>query len=232
MNCRDCEEFADRQLEDDPPPLPPELEMHLAECSACKSLFATVQRLREGLRLTMAPTPPEMLACQTVTKIQSAERWRVQRRWALAAMAAAASLLGAVWYFANRNTNPVETPVVIAPKPSPPLKEHNDPAPQPKESKEPSLSETVQEGRDALDRLADKLFDKTREQADVMRDATVPLEFARLDEPQKRSSNDPPATRPRPGMTTGWQTVAATTRRGLSFMFRDAPSQPEKRSTE
>ena len=47
---------------------------------------------------------------------------------------------------------------------------------------------------------------------------------------QKRSSTDPKLAKPRPGMTTGLQTIAATTRRGISFMLQETPPlQPGKK---
>jgi hypothetical protein len=58
-----------------------------------------------------------------------------------------------------------------------------------------------------------------------MGDATAALEGFRFDGSQLRSTTEPKLARHRPGMNTGWQTVAATTSRGLSFMLRDTPPQ-------
>src|SRR5205823_13747948 len=63
------------------------------------------------------------------------------------------------------------------------------------------------------------------------RDATAPLEIARVDLGPKRPTTDPKLARPRPGMTTGLQALAATTRRGISFMLQETPPlQPGKKN--
>src|SRR5439155_20407151 len=101
------------------------------------------------------------------------------------------------------------------------------PAPAPKE---PSLAEAIREARAAMDGLAGKALANSQEHADVLRDATAPLEVARVDLGQKRSSTDPKLAKPRPGMTTGLQTIAATARRGISFMLQETPPlQPGKK---
>jgi hypothetical protein len=152
------------------------------------------------LRLLVAPVAPETLTRRTVTKVLNERRGRVRRRYALAAMAAAAALLIAFLVWTNREPAPRTPPVVEQPK-----------------AAHQRLGPTVQQGRKALDQLAERLIDQTQKQAEVMRDATAPLETVRLDPPSKT----PPAAQPKSGMTTALQTVSATTRRGLSFMVRD-----------
>ena len=134
---------------------------------------------------------------------------------ALAAAMMAACILFAVWFFSSKANEPAPVAVI--------------PAPPVELAKEPTLTESVREARVALDQLTDKILDNTRQQADLLRDATAPLDTVRLDGPQPRPATEPKLARPRPGMTTGLQTVAATTRRGLSFIMRESPPLPSSR---
>jgi hypothetical protein len=200
MNCHDCEDL---------------LQRHLADCANCCSLFAAAQRLSDGLRLVAAPVPPETLAKRTISRVLAEQRGRRHMRWAMAAAMMAACVLLAVWLWNRKSEQPGTVPVATRPEIKPVL---------PVVPEEPSLRDSVQEARHALDRLTDRVLDNTRKQVDVMRDATAPLEVGRADTAAKRAPNESKASRTRPGMNTGWQTVAATTRRGLSFIFNETPS--------
>jgi hypothetical protein len=208
MNCHECEALLQRQL-DNELGAEPELEPHLAECGRCRGLFTAAQQLRDGLARMVMPLPPPALASRTVLMVLRERQGRRRLRQAAAMAMMAACLLIAVWYWHDRAQQPAPEVVIAAAKVVP--------------AKEPTLGESMREARAALDQLADKMFDATRQQADILRDATVPLETARPDNAQQRPTTDPPLARSRSGMTTGLQTVAASTRRGLSFILRETP---------
>ena len=221
MNCRDCEELLQRQLDGESLPTSADLEQHLADCGNCRGLFAAAQRLRQGLRAVARPTAPALFTERATARVLAARRRQRVRRLAVAGFALAASVLIAVWYFSGDARAPAVQPEVVEAKKPVPV-----PAP-----KEPSLREAVGEARTALDGLTDKVLANTRDQADVFRDATAPLEIARVDLGHRRTPTDPKPARPRPGMTTGLQTIAATTRRGISFMLQETPPlQPGKKN--
>ncbi len=226
MNCHDCEELLQRLLDGEPLPPAVELEAHLAACSDCKGRFAAVQSLRVGLQTLPALAPPADFAGRVQRAVLAEQRSRRTRRWAAAALAMAASIAliaFGIRYFTSEDelAQVPEQKIVELPKPQP------EPRPQPEPPKhEPGLREAVQQARGALDSLAGKFLEGTREQADVLRDATAPLELARVDMGQKRTPTDPKLARPRTGMTAGLETVAATTRRGLSFMLKETPPLP------
>jgi hypothetical protein len=228
MNCHDCEELLQRLLDGESLAPSAELDGHLAACSDCKGRIAAAQSLRVGLRMLPAVTPPADFAGRVQRAVLAEQRAHRTRRWAAAALAMAASIalvaFGVHYFTSEDDTQPdPEQHLVVLPQPQP------DPKPQPQPDppkREPGLRESVQQARQALDGLAGKFLEGSREQADVMRDATAPLELARIDMGQKRTPTDPKLARPRTGMAAGLDTVAATTRRGLSFMLKETPPLP------
>jgi hypothetical protein len=207
MNCHDFQELLQRQL-DGEAVLQAEAHEHLTGCRDCRSLSVAAQALQTGLRAVEPPQPPESLARRTVLEVLRSRRQRLRVRWAIAAAAVAACLLAGVLYWRFGLQDTVHEQQVV----------HVEP-PKPEPAREPKLGESIGEARQALDRLADKVLDSSRKQADVMRDALTPLEGVRAEAPKENKTTQP-------GMTTGLQTVAATTRRGLTFMLRETPPLP------
>src|SRR5207302_56332 len=119
-------------------------------------------------------------------RLLARRRPRVPVRWLAAATALAASILLAILVVNHtepqaRKTTAVQVKIQTPPKAPPPLRE------------------AIDETRVAMDRTVDRLWNKTREQMDVMRDIMIPLETARLQLGPKRATD--PKLLPRPGIT-------------------------------
>ena len=112
MNCRDCEELLQRQLDGESLPTSADLEQHLAECGNCRGLFAAAQRLRQGLRAVARPTAPALFTERATARVLAARRRHRVRRLAVAGFALAASVLIAVWYFSGDARLPAVQPEV------------------------------------------------------------------------------------------------------------------------
>jgi hypothetical protein len=211
MNCHECDGLLQRLL-DGEVVASPELDRHLADCGNCRGLFAAAQRMLSGLRHMPAPLPPPHLARQVTQRVVRERLSRTRIRWSAAAAMMAACVLVAIWFYQNRNQDFALAPVADA-----------DQA-KSTQAKDPTLTQTARDRGKALDHFASQMLDKVRKDVDIMRDATAALEAPRLDQP--RPTTEPRMARTRPGMTTGLQTVTAITRRGVSFMLRDASPLP------
>jgi hypothetical protein len=215
MKCADSQELMQRWLDGDVIS-PDELGLHLAICTDCGLMFAAARQLKSGLRSVIPPKAPPLLTARIVTMVAADRRRRLLRNYAAAGLLAAACVLIAFLFFSLR---PVQTPtpyapmVVVAPQP------------RPVEQPEPPLRDTVKEGRQALDQLTNKVLAKVDEQTGVMGDALVPLQAAGLEFGAKSQPQTPTT---KTGMSLGLQTVTATARRGLSFMFQAAPAPPDR----
>jgi hypothetical protein len=232
MNCRDCQELLQRHLDgegigEDP-------AQHLSECSECKAEHAAARRLEEGLRLISPPLVPAGFAGRTLSRVRAQRRARLRWRWTVAGVAMAASVLVGllVW---DHATQPLDEVAVVdhgtnhppkAPQEVPVAKTKPEPTPV---APEPTLQETVQHSRIAMDQLANRFMDKTREQADVWRDVLAPVEVARVDFVVQQPAAVPKAGQPKSGLTTGMQTVTGLTKRGIGFLLRETPPmQPDQ----
>jgi hypothetical protein len=203
MNCSDCQEWVQRQLDGEPVPRSPELDAHVAQCEDCQALLLAADRLREGLRLLPAPNAPEWLL-QRTTQAVLGQRSRVIRwRFAASAMAAAACMLLATWWdlkTPSSGTGQVE----IA------SKSRSNIAP------DPSLGEMAKASRIKLDELTAKAWDQAHEQAAVLADASAVLAGVRIDDP---SPEEPARVAPRrSGLSIAMKSIKTTTRRGLGFL--------------
>jgi hypothetical protein len=226
MNCRECQEMLQRCLNGDVAANACVAD-HLNTCSECAALFAAARRLQQGLRLLPAPPLPPGFAGRITVQVLAQRQARLRLRWrrTAAVAAVAASVLLTVWLLPS--TTPqrhADEPVALGTSkktvPPAPVKGATNPP--------PPAPEPVQHARGALDQLLERLWAMTREQADVWRDLTAPLEVAGLDLKPKPSPAPPKVDQPRPGMAIGLKTVAAVTKRGLSFMFNETPAlQPE-----
>jgi hypothetical protein len=224
MNCPECRELLQRRLDGEVPG--DAVAHHLNDCSECKAQFAAARRLEEGLRLLPAPVVPAGFAKRTVARVLAQRQARLRWRWATAAVALAASILVGLLVWNGAQQPPDEVPVAKkgpdtpqkSPVEQPVVKENPEKAPAP----EPTLQETVQQTRLAMDKLANRLWDKTREHAAVWSDVTAPLEMGRVDFVSQRPT--PPKAAPtKSGLATGVQTVAAVTKRGFGFLLRETP---------
>jgi hypothetical protein len=232
MNCHDCQELLQRRLDGEA--VTDAAAQHLESCAECRALFAAARRLEEGLRLLVPPAVPPGFAGRTVGRMVAVRRTRLRWRWAAAAALAASVLLGA-WWIWDRTPAPPDNSSVVAEKPkdtprTPPVAKGD--ADKKPVTPEPGLHDTLQQARTAMDQLTTRFWNKTLEQADVWRDVTVPLEMARLELNPKRTQGPAKVEAPRPGMTTGLQTVAAVTKRGISFMFHDGPPVPPAKTVK
>jgi hypothetical protein len=224
MNCPEFHEHLQRRLDGEP--LAEAAAPHLEACAECRALFDAAGRLETGLRLLTPPPPPPDLAPRTLGRVVAARRARLRWRWAAGvALAASVAVVAVVLWSrqpAHEEPAPLARKEIPPPKETPPEKKELDGS---KEPAEPPLRPTLAQARDAVDRWTERFWDKTREQAELWRDVTVPLEVSRVD--FGGSPVPPKQASPHPGLGTGLKTVAALTKRGLNFMARDsAPLWP------
>src|SRR5262249_23051018 len=95
MNCPECHDLFQRQLDGVAGPEPAALETHLAACEVCRDRHSGVQRLAEGLRLGGRPVPPAGLSRRIVARglAQRPARIRFRRSVRLTVAVAAGLLL-------------------------------------------------------------------------------------------------------------------------------------------
>jgi hypothetical protein len=94
MNCRDCQEWLQRELDGEPGPTETALAGHLAACSDCQRLHAAAWRLRQGLFLLTPPATSSGFAGRVLAGVLAERRKRQRWRLRLAgAVALAASLM-------------------------------------------------------------------------------------------------------------------------------------------
>jgi hypothetical protein len=221
MNCHECEELLQRQL-DGEILTGPELDRHLAECSNCRGLFAAGQLLLSGLRRLPSPVPPEGLTSKIVSRVVHDRLSHRRLRWGVGVAMAAACLLFMVWVYNNREPENTSNAKLLN------VAKADEVDPQ--KGNDKKIDQSIQQTQHGLDRLTVDMIDKSRKDAGAKLDAIVVLEMPRID--QSRDRTDIRLARHRSGMTLGLQTVAATTRRGLDFMLRDTPALPNDRNNE
>lgn len=237
MNCHDCQEWLQRRLDGEAVE-DAVVAGHLADCADCRSRLDAAQRLLEGLRWLTPPQPAAGFAQRTLALVLAERRARLRRRWAGSMVAMAASLLvvALVGWNLSRDTDHGAAVADGAPKPEKKTQEIEKPQVKdtPKvvpPAAEPSLRETLQQASTAVGQLTDRLWQTTRDQADVWRDVTAPWEMARLDLSPKAPGGPRRPGQGKSGMTAGLQTVAGLTKRGLGFMLRDtAGLQPGRKA--
>jgi hypothetical protein len=230
MNCPDCLDRLQRQLDGAPPPDPAALHSHLTSCPACQGWFAAAQRLTEGLRTLTVPPPPANLTDRIVAEVLSRRRARLRtRRWLAVGTAVAAALLlttlaGLRW-FHQEEAGPQA--------PQPRARQET----RPPEAVAPSLRESVAEARSAVAALTDDLAAKTTAQAKMLWNSAAPLnpgpmpplpDMGDLEQPLEPAAQSLRASGQ--GVAASLQSVASSAQRAFSFFLRELPVEPERKT--
>jgi hypothetical protein len=226
MNAPECLELLQQRLDGTLGPACELLEQHLASCASCRELHQAAGLLEEGLRALPRPEPHPGLAERIVQRVLAERRSRLRwRRRALVVAAAACLLL---------------TPLAVSlladfsgPKsPSPQVVQRT----QHKSAVIPSLEESAGEAGTAMAQLTDRLAGQTREQVRLLWGATTALEVASPvpDLETWQAPLDPAARSFRDagqGVSVGFETVASSARRALSYFAREVPKLDTGRRT-
>src|SRR5437773_8823973 len=94
MNCIECEQLLQQQLDGEAMADRTALDVHLASCACCRARHAAAQRLVDSLRLLPVPVPPEGMSAAIVASVLEQQRaGRRSRRRVLSAAALAASII-------------------------------------------------------------------------------------------------------------------------------------------
>jgi predicted anti-sigma-YlaC factor YlaD len=234
MNCPDCLDRLQQQLDGAATPDRDLLDAHLAGCRDCRERFAAAQRLAEGLRTLPPPAPPAALADRIVAAVLRQRRARQRlRRWLLAGAAAAAALLAATLAGFLRPGAPAP-----GPRPEPPRaliqREPKQPVPTPAL---PPLRESVAEARSAVTALTEDLAARTRAQARLLLSAAAPLDpmavpplpgVAGLEEPLEPAARS--LRESGHGVSTSLETVAGSARRAWSYFLHELPLETRSKA--
>jgi len=231
MNCLECQELLQRRLDGERVSASADLELHLASCQKCRLHQAGAGLLLDGLKALPRIEPPADFADQIVASIlhdRVRRRLRMRRRvWLTAGLAAAILVMawaGNLWL---PNHRPENAPQHIVENKD--TKETKTPAPD--ESPTP-LGQAVDEARDAVLALTERVAGETKEQAKLFI-AAAPTDVSGLTE-KVRNMGDPPMQEPLDpaaqslrqagqGVSQGFQTVAGNARRAVDFFYNELP---------
>lgn len=221
MNCPECEDLLQRRLDGEAVDLHA-LEQHLAVCAACREQHHAAQILLDALRARPAVCVPDNFAASVVRAVvqeRGAQR-RVRRWWT--GVAAAASLLlvvltGYFWSLRDKQEPP-----------APLVKSGNT-------TESPSLDRTMEEAREAVSNLTERIADGTKKQALLILSAANPIELnvslpapRPLEVPAEAARSFQQTTQ---GMGDGLQTVARSAQRAVNFLAREvAALEPSMRN--
>lgn len=218
MNCTESERLLHQRLDGEAVDCPL-LEQHLRDCAACLEQHRAGQLLREATRAIPRPVPAATLSGRIALAVLADRRQRRLRSFAMG-FAVAASVLIALGIYITLPT-PDAVPVVERPvKPAEPTRNAEGP-------KAPSLNERVAEVGVAVTSLSGRLADTTLAQAEILWQATAPVDLSVVSISAAENMADPigPATEPLrragQGVSQGIDTVTASARRAVDYFFRE-----------
>src|SRR5262245_46654149 len=93
MNCPECQDWLQRQLDGEEFAPGDDLREHLAGCAECQARHAAARRLQRALGLMTPPAPPSGLTFRIVREVLADRRRRQKRRRRLAGLLALAACL-------------------------------------------------------------------------------------------------------------------------------------------
>jgi predicted anti-sigma-YlaC factor YlaD len=234
MNCPDCLELVQRQLDGAPVPEGAALDEHLAGCRDCREWSAATRCLAEGLRTLPPPLPPVGLVDRVVGGVLRQGRARLRRRrWLMGGAAAAAALL--VASFAGYLWPRLPAPGPPEQMPQPVVK--NAPRPETSPPAPLSLRESVAEARSAVAALTEDLAAKTKAQARVLLSAAAPLdamsvpqlpEVGGLEQPLEPAAQSVRASGH--GVSASLETVTGSARRAFTYFLHQLPLETERKT--
>jgi hypothetical protein len=222
MKCHECQEWLHRKLDGDGATASVALERHLAHCPVCRGRHQAALLLLDGLHALKRPAPPPGLTQRIVASVladRQARRIRLRLRLAttlaLAASLLFAALAGYIWLPKPKPTAPDMAGKRIEPRPQPDVVVDS-----------PSLAKSVEEAREAVASLTEKIADKSKEQARLWWpaasiDLAGALPVSKLEQPLAPAAQSLRHTGQ--GVSEGLQTVAQSARRALSYFVRELP---------
>jgi hypothetical protein len=220
VNCLECQELLQRRLDGAAVPDRAALERHLASCPECRERHAAAALLLEGLGSLPPPQPAPDLADRTAARVLRDLRARRLRRRLWIGLTLAASLLLAVVGYLRLSPSALETPpsAKAPPKVKAPAKAG------------PSLRESMDETRDALEALAGRIASKAAEQARALNDSTSAVQFVSLGAVPQMAPLTQPLDATAEGLRQGGRgaalgvrTVSASARRAFNYFLRKMP---------
>lgn len=223
MNCPEIETYVHKLLDGETFTKPEALSHHLNECPACFELWQASRLLQRGLPQLMTPQPSALLSARIVKKVRhQQQRQRTFRRTMVAAVAAVILLIVAPvsYHFVRPTPNSQANRPVAA---------VDDLANDIAVSEEP-LRFRMKDARYAMASLTNQFASQTREQAENLLNLTGTPNLSNLDPlPEDVSMNEPldPAAQSLQNagksVSTGFQTVANSARRAVSYFSREIP---------
>jgi hypothetical protein len=213
MTCLDCQHWLQQWLDGVRPSRGTALDEHLAECAACRGLFAAAQRLETGLGQLSLPTPPAGLSERIVLRVLAQRRSR-RRRQLTTLCAVAASLLLVVLAASLWVQHQSKVVVVVAPPPPQPEILPRPPA---------SLEENVAEATTAMAALTRRTADATVAQGRLLLPV---ISMPSADQDVLSQALEPPVQSVRQagqGVTTSLEPVTTSARRAVAMFLRDLP---------
>lgn len=226
MNCLECLELLQGQLDGRVSAPKPELHLHLADCPKCRQQHQAAQLLLAGLKTLTAPAPPLDLADRITARVIH-DRWQRRKSWryrfsvtvALAASLLLMAVVGYLW---------VPTPTLPpeqAQRPAAVVPPEPEPAPP-----NPPWHQSMTEAQVAVSNLTDRLAETTKEQAQLWWSAAPPLkvkampgfgDMANLEEPLVPATQSLRHTGQ--GMSEGLQVMARSAVRAVDYFVKELP---------
>lgn len=223
MNCVDCQNLLQHQLDDNDRMQPPELQLHLNRCAECKQLFEAALVLECGLKLLPQSRPPAILTERIYGCLvnESRRKRRMVRAVQLTAALAAGVLLAIVgmpFIGQRQHGGAVSTSS---------LNSNGSSASQarPTPSAVASVNQSIEEAGLAISSLVSSTADETFKSGRMLLPDTVPtpdVSVADIWPP----SFDPPTQTLREagsGIAAGFEPVASSARRAVQMFLLELP---------
>jgi len=222
MNCSESLDLLNKQLDGEAINAGA-LNQHLRECTACREMHRLGLSLTTVMRDRPRPTPSAELSNRIVCAVLAERRPRFYLRTVVAVSALAASVLVALFTYYSLQRTPLQPPVAQNP-PQQSKDEHVQVDVKPSAS----LQDSVAEASVAMTSLTERLAGETKEHAEILWQATTPIDFRSVTSlPAADGMNDPLAPAAEPlrqagkGMSQGIETVARSAQRAVDFFFRE-----------
>jgi predicted anti-sigma-YlaC factor YlaD len=231
MTCSESQVLLQQHLDGEPIADRGEVDRHLADCPACRDLYASARRLQECLQSLTSIAPPadlsQRILARWLEERRSQARWR---RRLLVGVGVAAALLAAIFLGYSR----------WRPRGEPETERSGETAnqdlgspdftdsPTPRIAVAPagaSLNQSVEEAGSALVALLNRTADETVGQGKVLLPATMPT--PPLPAPDAwQQTLDPPVESLREAqqnVASGLEPVTSSARRAVNLFLREMP---------
>lgn len=222
MRCLDFHERLQEMLDGEAwAEAPPDVQVHLRACEACRELYDAAWRLYDGLLRIPSIAPPLSFTEKVVQNIWRDRRRILRRQWLVRAAAAVLAAGVSFWLTSEimrkpdspsfvATTKPEQTPLLKASSPSPP----------------PSLRAELREVSSATLNLTKRVADQTTAHAGLL---APPVEW--LSAAPLAPSVQPPMLPVRDvGRTVsdGFEPVASSAQRAWDMFLRELPAEGDE----